>query len=48
MILHSRVMDPETRYDAVANLGVKDGKIAVIIQDKITAKETIDATRRRR
>ncbi len=37
-------MDPETRYDAVANVGVKDGRIAVITKDKITAKETIDAT----
>ena len=32
-ILNGRVVDPETRYDAVANVGVKDGKIAVITQD---------------
>ncbi|MGB5620209.1 MAG: hypothetical protein WBM78_25445, partial [Desulfobacterales bacterium] len=44
VILSGRVMDPETRYDAVANVGVKDGRIAVITRDKITAKETIDAT----
>jgi len=44
VILNGRVMDPETMYDAVANVGVKDGRIAVLTEDKITAKETIDAT----
>ena len=44
VILNGRVMDPETMYDAVANVGVKDGRIAVITQDKIKGKETIDAT----
>ncbi len=44
VILNGRVMDPETRYDAVANVGVKDGRIAVITKEKITAEETIDAT----
>ena len=44
VILNGRVMDPETRYDAVANVGVKDGRIAVITKDKITGRETIDAT----
>jgi cytosine/adenosine deaminase-related metal-dependent hydrolase len=43
VINNGRVMDPETKYDAVANVGVKDGKIAVITKDKITGKETIDA-----
>ena len=43
VINNGRVMDPETMYDAVANVGVKDGKIAVITKDKITGKETIDA-----
>jgi hypothetical protein len=28
VILNGRVMDPETRYDAVANVGVKDGRFA--------------------
>ena len=36
-------MDPETNFDQIANVGVKDGKIAVITKDKITGKETIDA-----
>ena len=30
VINNGRVMDPETKYDAVANVGIKDGKIAVI------------------
>ncbi|MGB5571249.1 MAG: hydrolase, partial [Sedimenticolaceae bacterium] len=30
VINKGRVMDPETMYDAVANVGVKDGRIAVI------------------
>jgi N-acyl-D-glutamate deacylase len=43
VISNGRVMDPETKYDAVANVGVKDGRIAVITKKKITGKETIDA-----
>jgi adenine deaminase len=43
VINNGRVMDPETMYDAVANVGIKDGQIAVITKDKITGKETIDA-----
>jgi N-acyl-D-glutamate deacylase len=38
-----RVMDPETNYDAVANVGIKDGKIAKITSKQIKGKETIDA-----
>jgi N-acyl-D-glutamate deacylase len=44
VILNGRVMDPETKYDAVANVGVQDGKVAVITGDAITGRETIDAT----
>jgi N-acyl-D-amino-acid deacylase len=29
VILNGRVMDPETMYDSVANVGVTDGRIAV-------------------
>ncbi|WP_340112721.1 amidohydrolase family protein [Maribellus mangrovi] len=43
-ILNGRVMDPETMYDNIANVGVKDGRIAIITKDNITGKETIDAT----
>jgi hypothetical protein len=44
VILNGRVMDPETRFDAVANVGVKDGRIAAITEEKISGRETIDAT----
>jgi cytosine/adenosine deaminase-related metal-dependent hydrolase len=44
VINNGRVMDPGTNYDAVTNVGIKDGKIAVITKDKITGTETIDAT----
>ena len=44
VILNGRVIDPETRYDALANVGVKDGRIAAITKDKIIGQETIDAT----
>ncbi len=44
VINNGRVMDPETKYDAVANVGIKDGKIAAITTKKISGKKTIDAT----
>jgi len=44
VILNGRVMDPETMFDDVANVGVKDGKIAAITKSLIKGKETIDAT----
>jgi len=43
VILNGRVMDPETNLDAVRNIGVKDGIIQVISEEKMTGKETIDA-----
>ncbi|UCF94555.1 MAG: amidohydrolase family protein, partial [Desulfobacterales bacterium] len=43
VILNGRVMDPETNFDGIRNVGIKGGKIAVITQDKISGKETIDA-----
>ncbi len=44
VILNGRVMDPETNFDGIRNVGIKGGKIAVITKDKIKGKETIDAT----
>lgn len=44
VILNGRVMDPETSYDAVANVGVKDGRVEAITTIKITGQRTIDAT----
>jgi N-acyl-D-glutamate deacylase len=43
VILNGRVMDPESGLDAVRNVGIKDGKIAVVTQRQIKGKETIDA-----
>ena len=44
VILNGRVMDPETLYDGVANVAIKDGRIVEITKKAITGKETIDAT----
>lgn len=43
VISNGRVMDPETQYDGVANVGIKDGRIAAITQDRISGNETINA-----
>jgi len=43
VINNGRVMDPETNFDQVANVGVKDGMIAAITKNKIKGKDTIDA-----
>jgi len=44
VINNGRVMDPETNFDGVRNVGVKDGKIVAITKDAIKGKETIDAS----
>ena len=44
VILNGRVMDPETKYDDIANVGIKNGAIAVITKNKITGQKSIDAT----
>ena len=44
VISNGRVMDPETNFDGVRNVGVKDGRIVVITEDAISGKETIDAS----
>jgi N-acyl-D-glutamate deacylase len=43
VITGGRVMDPETMYDDVANVGIKDGRIATITKQNITGRETIKA-----
>ncbi len=43
VILNGRVMDPETLYDSVANVGINDGRIVIITNDNIKGKETIKA-----
>lgn len=44
VIANGRVMDPETGFDSVANVGVLDGQIATISKDALDGKDTIDAT----
>ena len=44
VILNGRVMDPETNFDAVRNVGVKDGVIGLISEEILAGKKTTDAT----
>lgn len=44
VVNNGRVMDPETNYDAIANVGISDGLIVAITDKVITGTETIDAT----
>jgi len=43
VIINGRVMDPESKLDAVRNVGVKDGKIAIVTKKSIKGKDTINA-----
>jgi N-acyl-D-aspartate/D-glutamate deacylase len=43
VILHGRVMDPETNLDALRNVGVSGGKIREISEQELRGKETIEA-----
>jgi hypothetical protein len=44
VVANGRVIDPESGLDAVRNVGIKGDKIAVVTEDPISGKETIDAT----
>ena len=44
VILNGRVIDPETSLDAVKNVGIKDGVIALITDEEISGKQVVDAT----
>ena len=44
VILNGRVMDPETGFDQVANVGIDDGVIARITSESISGERIIDAT----
>ena len=44
VILNGRVMDPETNFDAVRNVGIRDGRIVTITEGDIEGDETIDAS----
>lgn len=43
VILNGRVIDPETKLDAPRNVGINGDKIAIITEETIQGKETIDA-----
>jgi N-acyl-D-aspartate/D-glutamate deacylase len=43
VILHGRVMDPETNLDAIRNVGISGGKIREISENQLRGKETIEA-----
>ena len=44
VIQGGRVMDPETGFDGVRNVGIRDGLIVTITEDEIPGNETIDAS----
>jgi N-acyl-D-glutamate deacylase len=44
VINNGRVIDPETLFDSVANVGIKDGRIAEISKKSLKGAKTIDAT----
>jgi len=44
VIKNGRVMDPETLYDGVANVGITDGRIVEISREPLSGAEEIDAT----
>src|SRR6201981_3281894 len=43
VIMHGRVMDPETNLDAVRNVGISGGKIREISEMELRGRETIEA-----
>jgi N-acyl-D-aspartate/D-glutamate deacylase len=43
-ILGGRVIDPETGFDGVANVGVLDDRIAVVTAEPLTGTQILDAT----
>lgn len=42
VILHGRVMDPESKLDAVRNVGIRNGKIETLSSRQIKGRTTID------
>lgn len=44
VLANGRVIDPETRLDAVRNVGVKDGKIAAVSTGALKGQVVVDAT----
>jgi hypothetical protein len=44
VINNGRVIDPETLFDGIASVGIKDGRIAEISEKPLKGAETMDAT----
>jgi len=42
VILNGRVMDPESRLDAVRNVGIRNQKIEAVTSEPIKGRTTID------
>ena len=45
VINHGRVIDPETEFDAVANIGIKGGTIATITKPTVEKGKVDDGVR---
>ncbi len=43
VILNGRVIDPETKLDAIRNIGISQGRIAVITTQKLAGRAILDA-----
>jgi len=43
VVLHGRVMDPETGLDAVRNVGIREGKIAAVTTEELQGRKVLDA-----
>jgi cytosine/adenosine deaminase-related metal-dependent hydrolase len=43
VIVGGRVMDPASNLDAVRNIGLRDGRIAVITSQSVRGRDTVDA-----
>ena len=44
VILNGRIIDPESKLDAIRNVGIRNGKIAVITEQPVSAPRSIDAS----
>jgi N-acyl-D-aspartate/D-glutamate deacylase len=44
VIRNGRVIDPETKLDAVRTIGIRNGKIAAITTSSLSGRQTIDAS----
>ena len=44
VVANGRVIDPETKFDAVRNVGIKDGSIAAVSPAALKGQVVVDAT----